>query len=679
MNCSQLQEGNPEQSSKLQRRGNGTDRTDCNGEKQQLVRGGSGIESFPFHRDAATQPMQIQGLQTITHQDGGGTMSVSSSNRKLLHSCRFCHHQVSPTPELLTEHESACSMQVQAQQFFQLDQQQQAQQAAAQNELQLLQMQQHLFQGNQHRNQFDLPNELQQTHTNQFHKHFTQGQNLDFNLHSETQRQLQIQQDQMKRQLDTQNQPYLSNSMPMICTIGYGQFMPTASRFKNLFEINDLQGQQYQSKGLNCLSEHQMGSGKADFMGQVQVQPAAAWSLRNKDPIHQNLPRYQSADSSTNQFSLALPEDEEFLTPLHCFVRRYCIEAFVSTPKTVAASCMGKRNHVSANRVGIRCQYCSPARVASSRQGDFAKAASENGVVYPSSVSRIYNSSINLLQRHVRGCPRMPPEILARYEALKSSNARSGASKKYWSLSAEKLGLVDTPDGLRLDKKAHKAYMAAREGNVAVDARPGKDATGGAPSTLLVLPSEKRDTTTFTFHIMSQLRPCTFTEADRLGRRRGLLTGFPGLACRHCLGEHGCSGRFFPSSVKTMADASKTLDVVYRHVMKCKDCPWNIKCGLKTLRTFHDTERSKMPFGNQRAFFLKIWGRLHQDHESSSSAKELVASASSPLSLPPSTPTPIYTNNPTVESLQGLYATVRRQGGSNAEEEHHKKIVTEAA
>jgi hypothetical protein len=225
--------------------------------------------------------------------------------------------------------------------------------------------------------------------------------------------------------------------------------------------------------------------------------------------------------------------------------------------------------------------------------------------------------------------------------------------------------------------------MAAREGNVAVNARPGKDATGGAPSTVLVLPSEKRDTTTFTFHIMSQLRPCAFTEADRLGRRRGLEVGYRGLACRHCLGEHGCSGRFFPSSVKTMADASKTLDVVYRHVLKCKDCPWNIKCGLKTLRTFHDTERSKMPFGNQRAFFLKIWGRLHQDHESSSSANELVASASFPLSLPPSTTIPVKTNNPTVESLQGLYATVRRQGEScsekNAEEEHRKKIVTEAA
>jgi hypothetical protein len=140
-----------------------------------------------------------------------------------------------------------------------------------------------------------------------------------------------------------------------------------------------------------------------------------------------------------------------------------------------------------------------------------------------------------------------------------------------------------------------------------------------------------------------------------------------------------------------MADASKTLDVVYRHVMKCKECPWNIKAGLKTLREFHDTERSKMPFRNQQGFFVKIWGRLHQDDGTSLPGKDLVASASSaasassPLSLLPSTtaPVPVKMDSPTVDSLQGLYATVRRQSESfndhKAITEHLNKLVTEAA
>jgi hypothetical protein len=425
------------------------------------------------------------------------------------------------------------------------------------------------------------------------------------------------------------------------------------------------------------------------------------------------LPRSSSVDSSTNHFPLALSEDAEWLTPLYCFVCQYCVEVLVSTPEDVAALCMGKRNHVTVNQVGIRCQYCSPSRVASIGQVDIAKAAGENGIVYPSLISRIYNSSINLLQRHLRSCPYMPPKLFARYDELKCSNSRSGASKKYWALSAVKLGLIDTPGGIRFDKDAHAAHVAAREVNVTVDARQGKDTTVDESSTLLVSPSEKHDTTTFTFHVMSQLRPCVFTEADCLGRRHGLKVGFPGLACRHCHGEHVRSGRFFPGTIKTMANASKTLDVVYRHVMKCKDCQWNIKAGLKTLRDFHDTERSKMPFGNQRGFYIKIWGRLHQDDDTSLPGEDLVtsasstASASSPLSLLPSTTTPMpvtveslrglyVTSSPlsllpstttpepvTVKSLQGLYGTVRRQSESCKEQkakvEHLNNLVTEAA
>ena len=517
----------------------------------------------------------------------------------------------------------------------------QAQQGAAENELE--QMQQQRF-------PYELQQQQLQMHTNQFQQDFTQQQNLDFNLHNELQRQLQMQQDQMMRQFDPQQ------NQLMIGTNAYGQFMPTATL--SIFENNDLRGQQLQNQGLNYLPEHLTGGCNAGFSGQsfhhVQVQPEVAKHQYQYQELE--LPRSSSADSSMNHFPLALPEDAEWLTPLHCFVRRYCVEVFVATPEDIAAPCMGKRNHVTANQVGIRCQYCCPSRVASVGRVDIAKTTGENGMVYPSLISRIYNSSINLLQRHLRSCPHMPPEILARYDELKCSNSRSGASKKYWALSAKKLGFIDTPDGILLDKDAHAAHVAAQEGNVTVDASQGTDATVDESSTLLVLPSEKHDTTTFTFHVMSQLRPCVFTEADRLGRRRGLKVGFPGLACRHCHREHVRSGRFFPGTIKTMADASKTLDVVYRHVMKCKDCPWNIKAGLKTLRDFHDTERSKMPFGNQRGFFVKIWGRLHQDDDTSSPGEDLVASASSPLDLLPSTttPVPVKMDSPTVESLQGL-------------------------
>jgi len=106
------------------------------------------------------------------------------------------------------------------------------------------------------------------------------------------------------------------------------------------------------------------------------------------------------------------------------------------------------------------------------------------------------------------------------------------------------------------------------------------------------------------------MQSCAFTEADRLRKRKGLSKGFSGLACRHCYGGYG-SGRFFPSSIKTMSDTSKTLNVLHSHMMRCRKCPSDIRATLDKLRATHDEERAKMKFGSQKAFFTKIWIRLH--------------------------------------------------------------------
>lgn len=258
--------------------------------------------------------------------------------------------------------------------------------------------------------------------------------------------------------------------------------------------------------------------------------------------------------------------------------------------------------------------------------------------------------------------------MLARYEDLKVSNARSGASKKFWSDSAQRLGLGDSPDGIRLDQAVHRIHRSnnSRTG-------PQGSASGNAGSlenascAPVVTPSDKRSTTSFTFHLMLQTTPCVFTEADRLGRRRSLRIGFSGLACRHCFGVYG-SGRFFPSSVKTMADASKTLDVLYKHVMRCAKCPDNVKSGLMNLREIHDVERSRMPFGSQRAFFVKVWNRLHSDLVVGSNAAMANSSngkLSGAMSAPayhPSIVIPsmaVKTEEQSGETLQRIYANIQ--------------------
>lgn len=126
----------------------------------------------------------------------------------------------------------------------------------------------------------------------------------------------------------------------------------------------------------------------------------------------------------------------------------------------------------------------------------------------------------------------------------------------------------------------------------------------------LVDPSDRDTTTTFSYLLMMQMRSCVFTEADRLGKRKGLPPGFAGLACKHCFGGYG-SGRYFPSSIKTISDTSKTLNVLHNHMTRCRRVPKDVIEQLEIARAMHDDERGKMKFGSQKAFFAKVWSRLH--------------------------------------------------------------------
>ena len=484
---------------------------------------------------------------------------------------------------------------------------------------------------------------------------------------NELQQQLQLQHNQLQQQFQQQQQQQ-----------SFGSYLP-APFAASQDAMSSLQVKlPHPAQGLDLLSQqsltmeyNQSGQGTnspVDFETAVANLPAF------------NPPSKQLDPNASDYFPLSRPEDDEWLTPLHCFVRKYCVEVFVATPEDVAAPCMGKRNPVSMDQVGIRCPYCSPERMMGKiNEMDIARAR-ENGVVYPSLISRIYNATINLLQRHLRTCAFVPPEILARYDDLKNSNARSGASKKYWAESAAKLGLVDTTHGIRLDKEV---YLNAK--NEMENAPKSQVETSQAP---IALPTDKRYTTAFTFHLMSQLQPCTFTEADRLGRRRGLEVGYAGLACRHCVGGYG-SGRFFPSSVKTMSDASKTLDVVYKHMCKCKKTPPKVKNALLDFRRFHDSERSKMPFGNQRVFFTKIWCRLHlHDNDTVFKLPSLPVAppvASMPTTMtnpPPSTiDMPLFDveaskHDGSVDSLPQMIASINR---TNSVELTQNKVAPESA
>lgn len=460
---------------------------------------------------------------------------------------------------------------------------------------------------------------------------FLQQQQQQQQQCNQLQQQLQLQHNQLQQQFQHQQQQSFGSYLPAQFASSQDALSSLQMQMPRTVQGFDLLSQQSLSMGFNQQSgQAGTGTSPVDFEAAVANLPAFDPPSKQLDP------------NASDYFPLARPDDDEWLTPLHCFVRKYCVEVFVATPADVAAPCMGKRSPVSVNQVGIRCPYCSPERMKGKiDEVDIARAR-ENGVVYPSLISRIYNATINLLQRHLRSCAYVPPEILARYEELKNSNARSGASKKYWAESATKLGLVDTPHGIRLDKEV---YLEEKR-QIEKSPKSQEETSSQAP---IVLPTDKRYTTSFTFQVMSQLQACTFTEADRLGRRRGLEVGYAGLACRHCVGGYG-SGRFFPSSIKTMSDASKTLDVVYKHMCKCKKCPPKVKNTLMELRRFHDSERAKMPFGNQRAFFQKIWSRLHDSNSVSEFQSLPPAAIAPPVASMPVTLAPPPIEMPCIEN-----------------------------
>jgi hypothetical protein len=327
---------------------------------------------------------------------------------------------------------------------------------------------------------------------------------------------------------------------------------------------------------------------------------------------------------------LAMPSDKDWLTPLHCFIRMHCVEVFSASSEDVATPSKGKRKPIQVGQVGIRCPFCNHT----------AKSHERGSTYYPTNISSIYNASMNLLQRHFNSCKNVPEDIMKRYETLKADDARSGTSKKYWIQSALSFGLVDAEHGIRFsaltppppptltkqqtsttDKETSEELFSSNSNAVTdhptSDGRKG-DADDGvtkaeqdiAKSAPLVTPDDEPYSTAFSYHLMSQMQPCVFTEADRLGKRKGLPAGFPGLACRHCFGGYG-SGRFFPSSIKTLSDTSKTLNVLHNHMMRCRKCPPEIRENLENLRVGHDDERAKMKFGSQKAFFGRIWERLH--------------------------------------------------------------------
>ena len=116
------------------------------------------------------------------------------------------------------------------------------------------------------------------------------------------------------------------------------------------------------------------------------------------------------------------------------------------------------------------------------------------------------------------------------------------------------------------------------------------------------------------FVAMAQMKPCRLQSADRVGCYKSREIGFIGMCCMHCGGQPGF-GRYYPNSVRSLAQTT-TSQTILKHIgSKCQFCPPEIRDAILELQE-HQAIREGFPtgrprYGSRKIFFQRIWERLH--------------------------------------------------------------------
>ncbi len=152
-----------------------------------------------------------------------------------------------------------------------------------------------------------------------------------------------MQHNQLKQRFQHQQQQSFGSYMPAQFASSQDALSSLQMQMPRTVQGLDLLSQQSLSMGYNQQSRQGgTGTSPVDFEAAVANLPAFDPPSKQLDP------------NASDYFPLARPDDDEWLTPLHCFVRKYCVEVFVATPADVAAPCMGKRSTVSVD-------FCGPS------------------------------------------------------------------------------------------------------------------------------------------------------------------------------------------------------------------------------------------------------------------------------------------------------------------------------
>lgn len=304
------------------------------------------------------------------------------------------------------------------------------------------------------------------------------------------------------------------------------------------------------------------------------------------------------------------------------YLRANFAEAFGATEDDIAAPMHGRNKPIALGQVGIRCMHCKHENPAERGQ---------QATSYPSLISGIYNSVQQMLRLHLDCCQAMPQDIRAKIESLKVSSSSRGGRKQYWIDSAKRLGLVDTRHGIHFGRDPLGPLppltgpsVNSKEGRKKKEALKKLEPTPPPPEEEeqeppppvddrpLVFPEDEDLISDYLYLTLEQMSPCILMEADRVGCYKGRKVGFPGLACKHCVGQAGC-GRYFPASEASLSQTT-TSQTIMNHVRNCRRCPMEIRENLelmKRARMGPDGKRLDKPkHGGRKVFFRRLWCRI---------------------------------------------------------------------
>lgn len=174
--------------------------------------------------------------------------------------------------------------------------------------------------------------------------------------------------------------------------------------------------------------------------------------------VVQKLPQVTITGSRQGSI-LASEMDQNYLTPIHCFVRRH-VEVFSANEQDLAAPAPGRKKPIVLGQVGLRCVHCASLPV---------KQRVKRAICFPPSVSGVYHAVSNMKCDHFKLCKGIPQEARAEFQQISTTSQSSSSSTgvkrgrgypksrpsvsnstaQYYHDSALRMGLCDTEEGMR--------------------------------------------------------------------------------------------------------------------------------------------------------------------------------------------------------------------------------------